>query len=320
MLQNQNKKAFITGATGFIGQHLLNTLLKQNWSVTILTRNAKAVPEDWISRVKVVTGDLNDFDYAILNSETIVFHLAGEIKDKTKFHKTNVQGTKHLLQVCQKANIKKFIHLSSVGVMGTNKKGIVDENLPCKPRNEYEKSKYQAEQLVVNSGIKYRVLRPSIVYGSGKKVNSDTFLALIKSIRSCLFRQIGNKKSFYNVVYVQDVVNALIHLAKIEAKGTYIINNPIEWRVFQQNIQHLLNLKLKSRTIPKPIAWVAGLTGELLNNLKIRFPFNLTRYKTLTCPTIYSAEKIKQTQFDMSFSGQKGLECIIDYYKKENLI
>ena len=94
--------AFVTGATGFIGQHLVAKLLENGQKVRILTRDRRRVSEQWHGAVEVLTGDL--LNRKVLDSAladvSVLFNLAGEIRDKALFRSVNEVGVQNLLEGC----------------------------------------------------------------------------------------------------------------------------------------------------------------------------------------------------------------------------
>ncbi len=318
----------VTGATGFIGRFLIARLLQENASIQIVTRNPGWIPDEWHGRLSVIGADIARDRVRFRPQTDLVFHCAGEIRNPSNFIQTNVVGTRNILDACIRNNIKKFVYLSSVGVMGIKKTGVFDEKAPCSPRNGYERSKLEAEKIVLETGQKQglsvAVLRPGIVYGPGKVPKRDSFLSLIRSIKNGYFRYIGSDKGIYNIVYVGEVIEALLHLAfnpTPEKKKIFIINDPMTWGDFVLQVNSILGLKHKVSTIPKVAALCLALGCELGSMFGMKLPFSMTRFKALTFKTIFSSERIKkELDFKFLFGNQKGLKKTIDYYRKKHFL
>ena len=204
--------ALVTGATGFIGHHLVAQLLWQSFSVRILTRGIHPLPEALAQQVEIVYGDLVD-KISILKSVSgcdIVFHLAGELNNPSRMFLVNLEGTDSLLKSCRQVGIKQVIYLSSVGVMGTRRSGSVDETELCHPQNIYEKSKLGAEILVLKwaaeSATRGVVIRPTNVFGCGPRNRLDSMVSWLQSIKSGRF-VFFDRQAISNYVYVEDVVD-----------------------------------------------------------------------------------------------------------------
>ncbi len=318
----------VTGATGFIGRYLVKRLLEEGARIEVITRDRRRIPHEWQGRVSIVEEDIAKGARRLSPHTEIVFHCAGEIRDPQQFYKTNVEGARNILDMCIRNGIKRLVHLSSVGVIGAEKPGIFDETRPGFPRNDYERSKLEAERLVLETGQKkglsIAILRPSIVYGPGKPPEKDSFLSLVHSINNGYFRCIGSDKGIYNIVYIGDAVEALLYLAVspgVEEKKIFIINDAMEWGEFVDCIQSLLHLEHKIGTIPKTLAFCLALGCNLGNILGLKLPFSISRFKALSSKTIFSSERIrKELDFKFLFGNHKGLKNTIDYYRQKHLL
>ena len=113
-----------------------------------------------------------------LDKADIVIHCAAELKNEQEMWKTNVLGTKIIVELVQENNgIKYFCYLSSAGVMGKANKIELDEYTPCNPENIYEKTKYEAERVVSEKllSCKKIILRPTNVVGTKELGNYKYF-------------------------------------------------------------------------------------------------------------------------------------------------
>ena len=324
----KDPKIFVTGATGFIGRHLVNSLLERKQYLYILTRNPDRVPLRWKDRLSILKGDLSDTGFSLPDGTEIVFHCAGEIKDKSRFQETNVEGTRNIVNACLKHGRCKLVYLSSVGVMGADKDGLIGEGTNCSPKNIYEKTKYEAERIIQDavrdSGLNAVILRPSIVYGPGIAKTRDSFLALIKAIKSKKFCLFGKKPSYYNIVYVGDVVEALIYLADTDIKvsgETFIINDVIPWEDFIKEVLSILKKNNAVMEIPGFIGYSLALLCEAANRVGVKTPFSLSRYRVLTCKTIFSSVKLsEQAGYRFRYGNKEGIKITLKHYLDQGLL
>ncbi len=209
----------LTGATGFIGSHLLNTLVENGLPNRVLVRNEKTGSIRESPLIQATMGDLANPDSlrSIADDVEIVFHLASIINAVPEayetYWKSNVLGTYNLLKSLNKHKIRRFVYCSSVGVLGPLEKMPADEDQDCRPQNAYEKTKHEAEKVVRSECTKlkipYAILRPSWGYGPGDR---RTF-KLFEAIKKKRFVMIGSGRTLIHPVYVQDVVQALIRCA-----------------------------------------------------------------------------------------------------------
>lgn len=212
-------KSMVTGATGFIGNRLVNELLNLGAEVHVLARSQKKVVELFGNKVSFFEGDLWNTD--IIKEATrncdVIFHLAAFAniwsKDKTLAFKTNVTGTKNILDAALKNKVKRVVFTSSSAVLSPSVNGeIIDETsaMPKKYLTDYETTKVMAEQLCVDyskKGLDVVIVNPPRVFGPGLLNKSNSVTILIKKYISGKWRFIpGNGEAIGNYVFIDDVV------------------------------------------------------------------------------------------------------------------
>lgn len=193
-------RIFVTGATGFIGRHLVNELVSKGMNVVCLIRKKEQASIFKKSgNLKFLIGEIKDIgkiSKQIRHSDTAV-HLAN-ISDGlnyNEFYKVNVEGTKNFVLLCEKIKIKKFIFLSSTVVLGNFS-------------SPYTKTKKLAEDIVRKSKLNYVILRPDMVYGLDSKRH---ILDSIEDIKNKKIKIIfGYQHINIGPVYINDVVGAII--------------------------------------------------------------------------------------------------------------
>jgi len=220
-------KIFVTGGAGFIGNHLVNHLLKQNYEVTIfddfsnsskqkikvfLDKGAKLV-EGKITDSALLENSLNDFD--------VVIHLAAKIdvqesiRNPELYHKVNVMGTKNLLEACVKKGIKNVVAVSSAAVYGKPNILPLTESSPTSLLSPYGKTKVEMENLFVNFAKNHDLncitLRIFNVYGKGQtKAYAGVIIKFLQNINEgqplVIF---GNGSFTRDFIAVEDVANAI---------------------------------------------------------------------------------------------------------------
>ena len=314
----------VAGATGFIGQHLVNQLIAEGSAVRILTRGTRPLPEHWTGKVEVARGDLTDPTTlpSALSGCELVYDLAGELRDPMRMQVTNVQGTQHLLAACRAEGVAQVVYLSSVGVMGVRKPGLVDETAPCCPQNAYEQSKYVAEQLVLawsaQEDISVTVLRPTIVFGDGPRVADDSMLAWLRAMQAGHF-MFFDKQAVANYVYVGDVVTACRRAAQAKATGVYIVADPCPLVDFATAAAEAMGVPTPSRVVPLPIAYALAFSLQLLGRL-LRLesvPLTVARVRALANRTRYHSTRIAATMDWRPTIGYRiGLQRTVNWYRQ----
>jgi nucleoside-diphosphate-sugar epimerase len=229
-------KALVTGATGFLGINLCNELVKRGYVVNALYRSevkAKFLKHKNINLFKGDITDIKSIENAITGCD-YVFHMAAYAqvwaKNPDIFYRINYIGVKNVLDIAEKAGVKKVIITSTAGVFGPSNNEIVDENTIRKVNyfSLYEKTKAEAEELTLQRaarGLNVVIVNPSRVYGPGLMSKSNSVTKIIKLYIEGKFRIIpGNGESIGNYVFVDDVVNGhILALEKGIAGEKYIL-------------------------------------------------------------------------------------------------
>jgi nucleoside-diphosphate-sugar epimerase len=157
-----NQVACVTGATGMIGNQIVTQLLARGYLVRVLTRKGYPVPGARIFKADLSDSvALNDF----VRGADLVFHCAAELRNVSKMREVNIFGTTAIRTLVEKHHVRYFCHLSSAGVVGSTTESVVDEDTACKPQNEYESTKLEAE-IVARApihGCNTVILRPTNV-------------------------------------------------------------------------------------------------------------------------------------------------------------
>ena len=213
------RKIFLTGATGFVGSHLLGGLIKEDGvDLYVLSRDPERL--GWLKNkgVTVIKGDITEPDSmrGYLVGAEVVIHCAALMSnfDKepaSRFHEVNVIGTRNLLESCDRNTLRQFIHVSTAGVYGGTSAEPCDERKPYgKCLSIYERSKKEAEEVVFTCatarGIPFTVLRPSQMYGSGMRYG---WPETIKSIRSGNMVVPGKGRAAIHLLNIKDLVSAV---------------------------------------------------------------------------------------------------------------
>ncbi len=207
-------KVLVTGASGFAGSHLTERLISEGQDVRILVRPGADVDRPDLRGAEVVRGDVTDEDSvrkAVAGADT-VYHIAALFR-KAKFPEsaywaTNYDGTMNLVRASMDAGVRRFVHCSTVGVLGHIDRPPANENAPYGPGDVYQCSKCEAEQAILRyhseQGFPVSVVRPAGIYGPG----DIRWLKLFKSIARRRFAMIGSGRTLIHWVYVSDLVDA----------------------------------------------------------------------------------------------------------------
>ena len=243
----------LTGATGFLGRNLFKRMLKANLSVRCLVRTHKKgeALKSYGAGVELVTGDITDKESLknAMEDIKIVVHLVGIIVEtgKAAFDLIHVHGTKNMVEAAVEAGAQRFIHMSALGARPD-------------ARSRYHMTKWAAEEIVRNSGMKYAIFRPSVIFG--KEDNFTNMFA--KAVKISPFVMVpGNGRNMMQPVSVNDVAEVFTMAVKDDNfKGSYELGGT-EKLTFDEIIDkicYVLGRKRMKVHIPlsllNPMAWV----------------------------------------------------------------
>jgi len=157
-------KAFVTGATGFVGSHVAQVLTEKGAELRLLVRPSSNLKNIESLNAERVIGDLCDPDSLekAMSGCDAVFHVAADyrlwVRDPEQMYKANVEGTRALLKAAKNSGVRRVVYTSSVATMGFTSNGhMADENSPVSLDNmigPYKRSKFMAEQVAMEAGRK----------------------------------------------------------------------------------------------------------------------------------------------------------------------
>jgi nucleoside-diphosphate-sugar epimerase len=215
-------QAFVTGASGFIGTHLIKRLTAGGWKVRGLDL---ATPLSPAPGVEIVRGDIRDpspWKKALAGTD-ILFHLAAALGASglsgEAFMETNAGGTEAVLGAAREAGIGKIVHVSSAGVIGEVRSGtIADETTPPNPRNAYDLSKLEAERIALDfagRGMDLVVARPGWAYGPGDRRS----FKVIKAVHDRRFALVAPDRGRQTPVFIEDLADGFLLAAEKGRRG-----------------------------------------------------------------------------------------------------
>lgn len=224
------RRVLVTGGNGFTGERLIRRLLQEGCAVRTLARRPQALAADVRCRIEVAAGDVRDrraVEQAVAGCDT-VYHVAGLYRDTSVGEQTywdvNVGGTEHVLAACEAHRVKRLVHCSTVGVHGDVSQAPSDETAPFAPTDGYQRSKAAAEERVWTwhrrTQLPTAVVRPAGIYGPGDL----RFLKFFRSIQGGYFLTLGNGKTWFHMVYIDDLIEGYLRCGmRDEAVGEAFI-------------------------------------------------------------------------------------------------
>lgn len=249
----------ITGATGYIGRHLVNRLVAQGERPRCLVRDidraTRLFPGD---KVEFVVGDTtrpSSLESAMQGVDTIIHaaFVTADHKEAPGYHyeETNVGGTANLVEAAKAAAVQRIVVLSGLGTK------------PDKP-GSYMQGRYLAEKMVIESGLGWTIIRPSVIFGK----DAPFIRGLVDLIRtSPVLPLIGGGKTMFQPIYVEDVVTVILKaLAEPErtTQKIYTIGGPEQYS-FKEIFDVLLRATRKNRPkvyAPTPLVGIGAAVME----------------------------------------------------------
>jgi nucleoside-diphosphate-sugar epimerase len=259
----------VTGATGFIGSHVVEACVARGQRVTALVRpqSDAALLESW--GVPLCRAELQDTAALrrLLGDVDVVVHCAAKVGDwgpVEEYRAVNVDALRSLLEACKGQALSRFIYLSSLGVYPLGHHYGTDETapLPVRHADGYTQSKVEAEQLARSYyrdfGVPVVVLRPGFVYGPRDRT---VLPRLLDALRQGQIRYPGGGQAALNTIYVGNLVEAIfLAVAQEQAVGqVYNLTDGeyVSKRRFVEYIADFFQLPRPTRTPPLWLArWI----------------------------------------------------------------
>lgn len=295
------KNILVTGATGFIGQRLVNHLKSEGFSIRAIGRTS--VPGVDTSICDFLDSNIPE---NVFKDIDVVFHLAGYTHDLESrsgvndvYQKINVGVTVDLLSLSVKYKIKKFIFVSSVKAGGIPVKGeCACEKDQNNPEGVYGKTKREAELKVLevgrNSNMHVSILRPTLIYGPNVKGNLQLMMSAIEKGWFPPLPEVRNRRS---MVHVDDVVRSILLLADSQqANGEIFITT--DGREYSSRNIYETMCRVLDKNIPN---WsVPRLLFNAIARLSSGFKYKIDKLLGDEC---YSSKKLQS----LGFKAQKQL-------------
>jgi nucleoside-diphosphate-sugar epimerase len=267
--------AVVTGANGFIGQHVSDTLQSAGWNVRRVVRNrANGVTKDYwvIPNLARQASELDD----VMRGATAVIHLAGlahMLKRKPsgyEFHVANVALTEAVMNAAARQQVGSVVFMSSAAVTMAPNAGSVGSKVG------YAETKRQAEQIVTaiaaNHDMRIWVLRPPLVYGPGMKGNP---LRLFRLIARGIPLPVGGVRNRRSFLYVGNLADAVVAAVACRREGGVyeIADRPaLSTEQFARHVAKGLGVPLRLIPMPRALLGAAGTVGEVLRILRLPVP------------------------------------------------
>ena len=325
-------KILVTGASGFVAEHLIPLLRAKGHYVVGTDREMKpaAICDAFIQI------DLCNCHAVDLPDCDLVIHLAAARADwgisVAEHFRDNHQATERLLSVCHEKKISRFLFVSTIAVYGDIKRNNIDEQTIETPNSAYGKSKLSAEKAVIklcnqDPNFGAIIMRPTVIFGPSNpemtgiyRATDNNIFRLVDGILNRRFAIVGDGKTVKSVAYVKNFAHSLVF--SLEFSVGYEIFNytdepAIDMNNLVQMIKACLGLNDFNFRIPMWLALpVASVFDILASWSKVNFPITKARINTFTKGTNCSSEKLRQRGFEQPIKLDIAVQETVDWYLK----
>jgi nucleoside-diphosphate-sugar epimerase len=308
----------VTGASGFLGSHVIDLLVANGERPRALVHaaaNATALAEAGADVYSCDLGNGGAFDDALRGVDRVLHCAArtGPWGPEEEYQRVNVRGLEALVRAARDAGVRRFVHVSSITVHGNDVRGEADEDAPLRAEpNPYSRTKVAGERLLARmireEGAPVTIVRPGWIYGPGDK---SSFARIARRVEDGQMITLGPGTNHVPLIYVGDVAEGILLASESpQAEGSsYLLVNdePVTQRDFIGAVAGELGAPAPTRRVPYELALMLGRLAEAKGRLaRSQDPPPVTRYGV----QLLGGENrfdISRARRELAFSPQVGL-------------
>jgi len=279
------KPALVTGATGFLGWHVAQVLRQRGVPVRALVRRPEAARD---LDAELAQGDLRDAEAVRRAAEGcgLVFHVAADyrlwVRDQGEMFRSNVEGTRNVLEAASRAGVERIVYTSTVGCIGFVKGGLGDETTPvtfADMAGPYKQSKFQAEQVALEyarEGLPVVIVNPTAPVGEHDVKPTPTGKTIVDFLRGAMPAYLDTG---LNVVDARETAQGhWLACEKGRVGERYILGseNLTLCGIFEM-LSRISGRPAPKTRIPWGVAWIAGVFSTGLTGHEPRVPLAAVR-------------------------------------------
>jgi nucleoside-diphosphate-sugar epimerase len=326
----KNRVALVTGATGFLGSHLVQRLSHGGVTVRALARlpNRDQIIRD-LPNVEMIMGDITEAQRMkeITDGVDYVFHVAAAMGGKLDYQKqVNIDGTTCVTYAAIEANVKRLVHVSSIGYYGFPPPPLVTEDTSItKTSSPYNITKASAEIMLRTiaeaKSLSYSIIRPAMIYGARSHAWTDLMFKLARWKPTPF---IGDGSGYAHPIYVDDVIDLMTTLAthpKADGEAFNCAPDPAPtWRDYLGHYSTLVGHQ-NWLSLPKPLFKTVAPFAEFGATLLGEPRAIPQMIDFITSKSTYSMQKANNLlDWQPSISLEDGIQSCIPYLQEKGLL
>jgi nucleoside-diphosphate-sugar epimerase len=322
-------KVLVTGATGFVGSHILDTLHAQSIPAVYLARptSNKRFVGSHLTTIETRTGSILEPGTLTraLEGVTHVIHCAGCTKASryAEYYQVNQGGTRNLVEAINRcsSSIRRLVHISSLAVAGpATEQNPAREDSPLRPVSDYGKSKLAGEREVRDHcRSQFTILRPPAVYGP----RDTAFLPMYRSVKNHVLPR-PNKHQALSLVFAKDLAAAAVACVEneIARNKTYFVasRQVVSAATFADEISRQMKTWAIPFPLPSALLWFVCLAQEIFSRVSGRATLlNLQKFAELRAPGWVCDPSLLEREVGIQCATEleSGIAATLSWYRRE---
>jgi nucleoside-diphosphate-sugar epimerase len=319
----RKKVALVTGASGFVGSHLVEALLPREWRVRCLVRKSSRlrwIPTDDVTLIEGAIDSPGEELERAVRGVSVVFHLAGltSAVHDASYTAVNVEGTRNIVAALQRAAPDALlIFCSSLSAAGPSRflRPVNETDSPA-PISAYGRSKLAAEEIVSSSGLQHAIIRPPAVYGPR---DTDILAAFKLAVRGLALR-VAPPGQLLSMVHVEDLARGFVRAAEGEGRGVYYLTDGMihTWESITTQMSRAVGKDARIVAVPtavaEGIARAERMRGMIAGSKPLLTPDRVLELTQLdwTCDDTFARLDI---DYESGISLPDGIRMTADWYR-----
>ncbi len=322
--------AVVSGASGFIGSHVVDLLLEKGYQVRCLVRPSSNLR--WLQDKPVEFRELQLSDQEQLNDAcrgaSYIIHCAGSIaaRSEEEFIRDNKGVTEHMLRAAltTASTLKRFVHVSSMSACGPAKdrEHPLDGSSHCAPITAYGRSKFEAEKVVLSAKdrLPVTIIRPPAVYGD----RDEATFSFFQMVHAHIAPLIGLSEKWISMVHVSDLARGIVQAMESENSRSKIYFIATEkfytWTYIAGVIAEIMKTRMFRLKIPHFLVLLVGIVSGFISRFSSK-PAVFNYEKGIDFIQSYWICSIAEAQRDFNYEPKvelhEGMEKTILWYREQ---